>query len=173
MRLWQLIITLYSFVPASSLDVLPNSSGRGIFLNDPGDCIALNGSRSPPLVPIDSNKLQSVLNVSPKALHTHAEELERFARLDPDGNRAFGGLGHNLTVEYIHKWFSEEVVTGYYGVKNHTFDYAYSAGISHLVVQGQTQDSSYFTYAPPTDGALIAPLVLVENLGCHLVSVQV
>ena len=94
-----------------------------------------------------------------------------FARLDPDGNRAFGGLGHNLTIEYISSWFSEEGMREYYRIERLKFVYEYIYGVSNLVVQNHTYNSTCFTYSPSTDGTLTAPLVLVKNLGCDPVSV--
>lgn len=173
MRLQQLLLALYSFTSlrlVSSLDILLKGSKRDIFLEDTGNNSPLDSPRSPLLEPIDSDKLQGVLNVSPETLHTHAEELQRFATLDPDGNRAFGGPGHNLTVEYIYDWFLQEGMKGYYEIERLTFEYEYSYGVSDVLILGQTRDSLYFTYSPPTNGTLTAPLVLVDNLGCDPVS---
>lgn len=146
MWLWQLIITLYSFAPLTL------------------------ASRENTLVPINPDKIQNVLNVSTEALYKHANTLELFAKLDPDGNRAFGGLGHNLTVEYINNWFSQEGMLEYYGVNQVTFPAEYFEGTSILVIQGKTYQSSLFYYSPSTNGTLTAPLALVQNLGCNPVS---
>ena len=112
---------------------------------------------------VESNKLRRVL--TRKALLTHADELLKFSQEDPDGNRGFGGVGHNLTVDYLYKAFCD--MSDYYTVEKQMFIYEYAYGTSKVIIEGQTHESSYFTYSPSTDGDLKLPLGLTSNLGCN------
>ncbi|KAF8416440.1 hypothetical protein EV426DRAFT_421870 [Tirmania nivea] len=146
MQLQQLVFSLLS-VASVALNI-PNvlaSSGR--------------------LPPVESNKLRRAL--TRKALFNHANEFLKFSREDPDGNRAFGGVGHNLTVEYLYNTFKTGDMADYYTVEKQKFIHEYAYGTSKITVEGQTYQSSYFTYSPATDGDLTLPLGLAANLGCN------
>jgi len=114
---------------------------------------------------VQSHKLQRGL--TRKALLKHANEFFNFSQKDPDGNRAFGGVGHNLTIDYLYNSFATGEMADYYTVEKQMFVHEYSYGTSKVVVEGQTLESAYFTYSPPTDGELKLPLGLVANLGCN------
>lgn len=114
---------------------------------------------------VDSRALQR--NINRAGLKRHVDKLQSFAKNDPEGNRSFGGKGHIATVEYIKKWFAQW--PHYYKVETQDFVELYSAGDSTLVVEGETIDSQYFTYAPKGD--LEAELAVTNNLGCELVCI--
>lgn len=134
--------------------------------------IAVPAAVAPPaskLPLVESNKLRRVLTRT--ALLKHADELLSFAQQDPDHNRAFGGLGHNLTVDYLYNAFKTKEMAPYYTVEKQAFVHEYSYGTSKVVVEGETIESSYFTYAPSTKGNITLPLGAAANLGCTPVSI--
>ncbi|KAK7983373.1 glycosyltransferase family 32 [Apiospora arundinis] len=83
------------------------------------------------------------------------------------GNRAFGGGGHNATVDWLYDTLS---ATGYFDVVKQPFVELFSAGSAKLGGSGgETQyKPQILTYTPGTpDGkALSRPVVAVANLGC-------
>ncbi|KAF8416544.1 hypothetical protein BGX38DRAFT_760537, partial [Terfezia claveryi] len=111
-----------------------------------------------------SDKLRRVL--TRKALLKHADKLLKFSQTDPDGNRGFGGVGHNLTVDYLYNTFSTGDMADYYTVEKQMFIYKYAYGTSKVIIEGQTHESLYLTYSPSTNGELKLPLGLAANLGC-------
>ena len=111
---------------------------------------------------VESNKLRRVLTRT--ALLKHADKFLEFSKKDPDGNRGFGGVGHNLTVDYLYNTFRK--MADYYTVEKQMFIHEYSYGTSKVTIEGQAHESSYFTYSPSTDGDLKLPLGLTANLGC-------
>lgn len=113
---------------------------------------------------VQSNQLRRVLTRS--ALLGHAEKLESFAHADPQKNRGFGGVGHNLTVDYL---FNTLSAIDYYDVWLQKFELLYAAGDAKVQSEGATFTSLYFTYAPNSNGPITAELVPVANLGCELV----
>lgn len=113
---------------------------------------------------VQSNQLRRVLTRS--ALLGHAEKLESFAHADPQNNRGFGGVGHNLTVDYL---FDTLSAIDYYDVWLQKFELLYAAGDAKVQSEGATFTSLYFTYAPNSNGPITAELVPVANLGCELV----
>ena len=117
---------------------------------------------------VESNKLRRALTRS--ALLQHADKLYGFSREDPDGNRAFGGKGHNLTVDYLYDTFAKGPLATYYTVEKQEFVHEYSYGTSNVVVEGDVMESAYFTYSPSTGGNVTLPLGATENLGCSPVS---
>lgn len=121
-----------------------------------------NPTRDLPLV--QSNQLRRVLTRT--ALLGHAEKLESFGHADPQKNRGFGGVGHNLTVDYL---FDTLSALDYYDVWLQSFDLLYAAGDSKIVIEGTTYTSLYFTYAPSSDGPITAELVPVSSSGCEAV----
>ncbi|RPB21343.1 Zn-dependent exopeptidase [Terfezia boudieri ATCC MYA-4762] len=111
-----------------------------------------------------SDKLRRVL--TRKALLKHANKFLKFSQTDPDGNRGFGGVGHNLTANYLYNTFSTGDMADYYTVEKQMFIHEYAYGTTKVIIEGQTHESSYFTYSPSTDGELKLPLGLAANLGC-------
>jgi len=117
-----------------------------------------------PLKPlVDSDGLQS--SIHSKNLLNHAEQFVKFAQIS-NGTRAFGSVGHNATVAYIKKLLDK---TGYYDTVLQTFPYLYSSGTTQLSANGTDYTSGWFTYGP--EGDVTAPIGVVNNLGCELVSV--
>lgn len=117
---------------------------------------------------VESNKLRRVLTRT--ALLKHADELQKFANQDPDKNRGFGGVGHKLTVDYLYNFFAKGELAKYYTVEKQEFVHEYAYGTSKVLAEGESLESSYFTYSPSTDGDLTRPLGAAANLGCEAVS---
>ena len=150
MQLPQLVLSLLSIVPvvlAVPATAPPNKGGL-------------------PLV--ESSKLRRVLTRT--ALLKHADEFLKFSKKDPDGNRAFGGVGHKLTVDYLYNAFSKGDMAKYYTVQKQEFVHEYAYGTSKVVIEGDTHESSYFTYSPSTGDDLNLPLGAAANVGCEAVS---
>lgn len=117
---------------------------------------------------VDSKKLQNA--ITKKGLEAHAKKLMSFAKSTPEYNRAFGGKGHNMTVDYIKKWFGQW--PEYYKVETQSFVHPYTDGFASLSVDGVPfpgpDEPGYFTYG--VAGTVTAEIVVVNNLGCELVS---
>lgn len=111
---------------------------------------------------VSSTLLQ--LTISSNNLLKHAKNLYKFAN-DNGGTRAFGSKGHNATVNYIKKLLDD---TKYYDTELQTFPYLFSEGTSKFSANGTDYATSWFTYGPAGD--VTAPIVVVNNLGCDLVS---
>lgn len=81
------------------------------------------------------------------------------------GNRAFGGGGHNATVD----WLAETLdATGYYDVYKQPFAELFHTASGSLSVGGQAVASAAtMTYTP--GGSTTGPLVAVANHGCGAV----
>jgi len=125
--------------------------------------VGTSTSLRPPKPLVDSDGLQSTIHS--KNLLNHANQFVKFAQIS-NGTRAFGSAGHNATVAYIKKLLDK---TGYYDTVLQTFPYLYSSGTAQLSANGTSYTSGWFTYGPAGD--VTAPLVVVNNLGCELVSV--
>ncbi|KAF8464894.1 hypothetical protein BDZ91DRAFT_697546 [Kalaharituber pfeilii] len=117
------------------------------------------------LPPVESNKLRRVLTRT--ALLKHADKLYSFSQQDPDNTRAFGSLGHDLTVDYLYNMFNSGELKDYYTVEKQEFVHEFSYGTTKVAAEGEGYESSYFTYSPPTKGDLKAELGAVANLGCE------
>src|SRR2546423_12356647 len=83
-----------------------------------------------------------------------------------DKNRAFGGAGHNKTIDYLFKIVKS--MSDYYDVKLQPFVKPYSAGCAKFETNGVDQEADIFTYAPAGD--VTEDLVVVANLDCDIVS---
>lgn len=109
---------------------------------------------------VDSEKLQSLITLDD--LLAGSQKLQDFADAN-GGNRAFGGGGHNATVD----WLAETLeATGYFDVVKQPFTELFSAGSATLAVSGETFTPGVMTYSPGTEGTVSAPVVNVANLGC-------
>ena len=104
------------------------------------------------------------------ALEAHGRQLMKFAAVGAGKtpNRAFGGPGHRLTLEYIRK----QLNPAYYRTVVQEFVHLYSTGASDFAAgrKGQKQQiypSSWFTYGP--SGNVTAPIVKVAGVGCKAV----
>ena len=123
--------------------------------------IQIPGSRLPL---VESKKLRRALTRA--ALLNDANELFKFSQKAPDHNRAFGGVGHNLTVDYLYNTFKTGHMADYYTVKKQKFIHEYAYGTSKVGVSGRAYDSLYFTYSPSTHGDLQLHLGVAANVGC-------
>ncbi|KAH6622602.1 hypothetical protein F5144DRAFT_334443 [Chaetomium tenue] len=114
------------------------------------------GGPKPALV--NSEKLQSLINI--EDLVAGSQDLQDIANAH-GGNRAFGGGGHNATVDYLY-----ETLTGldYYDVVKQPFTEIYSEGKGSLTIDGEDIQADTLTYTP--GGEATKPLVAVTNLGC-------
>lgn len=101
-----------------------------------------------------------VKQVKLKDLMDGAQKLQDIAYAN-GGNRAFGGGGHNATVDYL---VEELKKTGYYNVYKQPFVELFTAAEVETKVNGELFDGEYMTYGP--SGVVSAPLVLVNNIGC-------
>ena len=108
-----------------------------------------------------------------RALKAHGKMLMQFAAVGAGKtpNRAFGGPGHRLTVDYIKAQLD---ATGFYRTTLQKFVHLYSTGESnfaagHAGKELQIYPSSWFTYGPP--GNVTRPIVNVAGLGCKPVRV--
>ncbi|KAF8246415.1 Zn-dependent exopeptidase [Wilcoxina mikolae CBS 423.85] len=116
----------------------------------------------PPLPLIQSNQLRRVLTQS--SLRAHGQKFMNFASLSPEKSRAFGTVGHNLTLAYIKEKLDS---TGYYDTQLQTFEHLFSQGKAEFSVKGgKTYNTGWFTYGP--SGNVTEKVVNVEALGCEL-----
>jgi Zn-dependent M28 family amino/carboxypeptidase len=108
---------------------------------------------------VSSAKLQSLIKT--KDLLAGSQKLQDFADAN-GGNRAFGGGGHNATVDYLYKTLKS---LNYYHVAKQPFTEIYSSGTGSLSVDnGAAIAAEILTYTP--GGEATAPLVAVANHGC-------
>ncbi|KAF8475833.1 hypothetical protein BDZ91DRAFT_195495 [Kalaharituber pfeilii] len=112
---------------------------------------------------VESNKLRRVLTRT--ALLRHAKYLERFALGDPQGNRGFGGIGHNATVNYIFNEISK--LSEYYDVSLQPFWERYSAATGTFKVDGEEQ-VFYAARGSPQVSGLKAELGAAKGEGCNV-----
>ncbi|KAJ1332066.1 aminopeptidase Y [Microdochium nivale] len=109
---------------------------------------------------VDSKTLQSLINLDD--LLAGSQKLQDFADAN-GGNRAFGGGGHNATVDWL---YDELVATGFYNVVKQPFVELFSFGAATLDIAGNAYAPGVMTYSPGTVGTVAAPVVAVSNLGC-------
>lgn len=102
--------------------------------------------------------LEKLINI--KDLLAGSQKLQDFAD-ENGGNRAFGGAGHNATVDYLYNTLK---ATKYYDVSKQAFVELFSSATVELTAGGAEYVASYMTYGP--SGQASAPLVAVSNLGC-------
>ncbi|TDZ19770.1 putative leucine aminopeptidase 2 [Colletotrichum orbiculare MAFF 240422] len=108
---------------------------------------------------VDSESLQDLITI--EDLLAGSQSLQDIADAH-EGNRAFGGGGHNATVD----WLVEELEKlDYYDVYKQPFTETFSGSKLSLSVDGSAVDALPMTYTP---GGTVsgAPLVAVANLGC-------
>ncbi|KAK8016950.1 hypothetical protein PG993_015139 [Apiospora rasikravindrae] len=86
------------------------------------------------------------------------------------GNRAFGGGGHNATVDWLYDTLA---ATGYFDVVKQPFVELFSAGSATLSSSSSSSGEKVYTpkpltYTPGTDGQTLSrPVVAVAELGCE------
>lgn len=111
------------------------------------------------LPPVSSDALQAL--ISADELYSGSAQLQAFADAS-DGNRVFGGPGHNATVNFLYDVLSS---TGYYDVSFQEFVALYSGGSASFTANGEETPVELMTYTPNGEGS--GPLVAVDNLGCE------
>ncbi|KAI8942616.1 hypothetical protein NX059_000669 [Plenodomus lindquistii] len=79
-----------------------------------------------------------------------------------DGNRAFGGAGHNATTEWLYQTLLK---TGYYDVYKQPFVELFTAATVRTTVAGAEIAADYLTFGPSAE--VTGDLVRVNNLGCN------
>ncbi|KAI9151756.1 aminopeptidase Y [Paramyrothecium foliicola] len=89
-----------------------------------------------------------------------SQKLQDFADAN-GGNRAFGGGGHNATVDWLYDTLE---ATGYYDVVKQPFTEYFHTASATLDVNGAVDSVSTMTYTPP--GTANRPVVAVSNVGC-------
>ncbi|RYP34701.1 hypothetical protein DL767_004147 [Monosporascus sp. MG133] len=109
---------------------------------------------------VSSKKLQKLITL--EDLLAGSQKLQDIADAH-GGNRAFGGGGHNATVDYLYDTLA--ALDGYYDVVKQPFTELYFAGSATMSANGVAYDADTMTYTPSStvEGA---PLVAVANLGC-------
>lgn len=108
---------------------------------------------------VDSKSLQELINIDD--LLKGSQALQDIAD-EHGGNRAFGGGGHNATVDYI---FETVEATGYYDVIKQPFTELYSEASGSIIIDDKEIASTPMTYTPG-GSASGAALVKVAGLGC-------
>jgi Zn-dependent M28 family amino/carboxypeptidase len=109
---------------------------------------------------VSSQKLQSLVTIDD--LLDGSKKLQEFAYAN-GGNRAFGGGGHNATVDWVYKTLKS---LNYYNVVKQPFESIYSEASGTLTIGGEDIQMQPMTYTPAGD--VSAPLVPVANLGCEV-----
>lgn len=107
---------------------------------------------------VSSEELQKLVTL--EDLLAGSQKLQDFADAN-GGNRAFGGGGHNATVDYIYNTLKE---LDYYDVYKQPFIELFTAATIEFSAGGEEFKAEYMTYGP--SGTASAPLVKVNNLGC-------
>lgn len=107
---------------------------------------------------VTSEKLQQYITL--EDLLAGSQKLQDIADAN-GGNRAFGGGGHNATVDYLYDTLD---ALDYYDVVKQPFTEVFATATGTLSVDGESVESDPLTYTP--GGEVKAPLVLVNNLGC-------
>ncbi|KAF1993513.1 Zn-dependent exopeptidase [Amniculicola lignicola CBS 123094] len=100
-----------------------------------------------------------IKDITLKDLLAGSQKLQDFADAN-GGNRAFGGGGHNATVDWLYKTLKKYD----YNVYKQPFVELFSAATVNLSVSGTTYAAEYMTYGP--SGHVSAPVVPVSNIGC-------
>ncbi|WYZ37647.1 hypothetical protein EsH8_II_001153 [Colletotrichum jinshuiense] len=109
---------------------------------------------------VDSEKLQELITI--EDLLAGSQKLQDIADAH-EGNRAFGGGGHNATVD----WLVEELEKlDYFDVYKQPFTENFAGSKATLSVSGAAVDARPMTFTPA--GTITgAPLVAVANIGCE------
>lgn len=108
---------------------------------------------------VSPKELQKLVTL--KDLMAGSQKLQDFADAN-GGNRAFGGGGHNATVDWLYKELKK---TGYYNVYKQPFVELFTAATVVTSANGEAFEGEYMTYGP--SGEVEAPFVLVNNIGCN------
>lgn len=101
-----------------------------------------------------------VKDVKLQDLLAGSQTLQSFADKN-GGNRAFGGPGHQATVDWLYDTLSK---TGYYNVYKDEFVELFSSADVQADAAGEPFEARFMTYSP--SGNVTADLVSVANIGC-------
>lgn len=101
-----------------------------------------------------------VKDVKLQDLLAGSQKLQEFADKN-GGNRAFGGPGHQATVDWL---YDTLVKTGYYNVYKDKFVELFSNADVQADADGEAFQARFMTYSP--SGNITADLVAVANIGC-------
>ncbi|KAK1828941.1 aminopeptidase Y precursor vacuolar [Podospora conica] len=112
----------------------------------------------PPKGNVNSERLQAAITEA--SLRAGAQKLQDFADAN-GGNRAFGGPGHQATVDFL---YDSLVKLDYYDVYKQEFTAPFSAGSAALTVGGLAVNAKVMTYSP--SAAVEAGIVAASSLGC-------
>ncbi|KAF2108045.1 hypothetical protein BDV96DRAFT_588122 [Lophiotrema nucula] len=110
---------------------------------------------------VSSEELQNLITLDD--LLAASQDLQDIADAN-GGNRAFGGAGHNATVDYLVETLE---ALEYFDVSTQPFVELFSAATVEFTAGGTEYEAGYMTYSP--SGTASAPLVRVANLGCNAV----
>ncbi|KAK6223024.1 aminopeptidase y [Colletotrichum tabaci] len=109
---------------------------------------------------VESEKLQELITI--EDLLAGSQKLQDIADAH-EGNRAFGGGGHNATVD----WLVEELEKlDYFDVYKQPFTESFAGSKATLSVAGAAVEARPMTYTPAGD-VTGAPLVATANVGCE------
>ncbi|KAK8121805.1 aminopeptidase Y [Apiospora sp. TS-2023a] len=117
---------------------------------------------------VTSESLQSLIKL--EDLLAGSQKLQDIADAH-GGNRAFGGGGHNATVDWLYDTLS---ATGYFDVVKQPFVELFSAGSANLTSSSASGGGNKKEYSPDTltytagtgGQTLSRPVVAVANVGC-------
>ncbi|KAF4972090.1 hypothetical protein FZEAL_9670 [Fusarium zealandicum] len=116
----------------------------------------VSAAKKKPLV--NGLKLQRLMNI--EDLLAGSQKLQDIADAN-GGNRAFGGGGHNATVDYLYDTLK---ALGSYDVVKQPFTEIFSEGTATFTVNGDDIESNIMTYTP--GGSASGKLVSIPGLGC-------
>ncbi|KAK1979838.1 peptidase family M28 [Colletotrichum cereale] len=109
---------------------------------------------------VESDKLQALITI--ENLLAGSQKLQDIADAH-GGNRAFGGGGHNATVD----WLVEELEKlDYFDVYKQPFTESFAGSKATLAIKGVEVKSRPLTYTPAGNVSGV-PLVAVANSGCE------
>lgn len=107
---------------------------------------------------VTSESLQARINL--EDLLSGSQKLQDIAD-EADGNRVFGGKGHNATVDWLYESLTK---LDYYDVTKQPFTELYAAGTADITVDGEPLEAAIMTYTPAGSGS--GSLILASNVGC-------
>jgi Zn-dependent M28 family amino/carboxypeptidase len=109
---------------------------------------------------VESEALQDLITI--EDLVAGSQRLQDIADAH-GGNRAFGGGGHNATVDWLYETLE---ATEYFDVVKQPFSELFHTASASMAVDGEKIASlSTMTYTP--GGSVTGPIIRVPNLGCN------
>lgn len=107
---------------------------------------------------VTSEALQDLITL--EDLLAGSQKLQDFAD-ENGGNRAFGSLGHNATVDWLYDTLD---ATGYYNVEKQPFVELFASAEAKLTIGGEEIENQPMTYTPGGSGS--GNIVYAEGFGC-------